>query len=340
MDKIDYLTKLSEALYAAGYDDAYVLLCTEYASRLLENGLPVIFDTEHFSRILGVDREVINKYVFASDYYYTEATIPKKSGGVRILQIPSLELKRVQRWIVDSILKKIRISEYATGFCDGASIVRNATKHLKKECVVSMDIQDFFPSISFETVFRIFNYYGYTKELSFFFAKLCTYNNELPQGSPASPWLSNIACLKLDKRLAKLAERYESDYTRYADDITFSGSKYIGNIIKTSILILNDENFKVNERKTRVAFKKDRQEVTGLIVNNDSVRVDRRYKRSLWQEIYYCQKYGMSDHLNHINCNKAFYKEHLYGKVYFVNMVEPLEGKKMLEALDQIAWDY
>ena len=211
---------------------------------------------------------------------------------------------------------------------------------MNKECVISLDIKDFFPSVSFETVFRIFNYYGYTKELSFLFAKLCTYENYLPQGSPASPWISNISCLKIDKRLSRLAQTYEADYSRYADDITFSGSKHIGKIISISKKILQEEGFAINDKKTRIAYKKDRQEVTGLIVNNTDVRVNKKYKKSVWQEIYYCKKFGVSNHLKHIECNKAFYKEHLYGKAYFIHMVEPTEGRKMIAELNTIIWDY
>ena len=90
----------------------------------------------------------------------------------------------------------------------------------------------FFPSISFERVYRIFSYYGYTNEVSFILAKLCTFQNRLPQGSPASPYISNIACLKLDARLSALAQKYESNYSRYADDLSFSGGNDIKSIIK------------------------------------------------------------------------------------------------------------
>lgn len=340
MDKGEYLTKLRHQVEMAGYDNVYITLCTTYADQLLSNDLPVIFDSAHLAGLLGKDSETINKMIFSSQYYYSEAHIPKKSGGERILHIPALELKQIQRWIVDNILKRIPISNFATGFCDGSSIVKNAQPHLGKECVINLDIKDFFPSVSFKRVFRIFNYYGYTKEVSFYLARLCTYQNELPQGSPASPWLSNIVCLKLDKRLSTLAVCYKASYTRYADDITFSGSRHIKNLVKITQDILKDEGFMVNEKKVRIAYVSDRQEVTGLIVNNDSVRVDKRYKRSVWQEIYYCKKYGVSDHMQYTKCDRTFYKEHLYGKAFFINMVEPSEGKKIFDELDQIDWDY
>ena len=111
-----------------------------------------------------------------------------------------------------------------------------------------MDIEDFFPSINFERIFRIFVYYGYTKEVSWVLSKLCSYNSKLPQGSPASPYISNIACLKLDARLSALAGKYEAQYSRYADDITFSGNHDIKSIKKAVVEIVEDEGFRTCRR--------------------------------------------------------------------------------------------
>ena len=340
MDKDKYLTNLKKAIIEQGYRSRYIKLCLNYAERLLSNNLPVIFDVKHLALLVGETNGGLNSMIFGTEEYYREIHIPKKNGGERILHIPSLRLKQIQRWIVDSILVKMHISKYAKGFCKGGSIVKNAIPHLNKECIINLDLKDFFPSVSFKRVFRVFNYYGYTKEVSFALSRLCTLDNELPQGSPASPWLSNIVCLKLDKRLSSVATKYEAAYTRYADDITFSGSKYIQKLKTIAVGIISDEGFKVNDEKTRVKRRNERQEVTGLIVNNCAVKVSRKYKRSLWQEIYYCKKFGVSDHMSHTGCYFAFYKEHLYGKAYFINMVEPEEGKKLFEALDKIDWGY
>ena len=335
-----YLNKLESQLIAMKYEKLYIDKCKDYAEYLLKNDLPVIFDIAHLSKLIGTDVDFLTKLVFSQDLFYKEAHIPKKSGGVRILNIPSLELKYIQRWILDNILSKIKISRFATGFCNDCSILDNAKYHLNKQCVINIDIQDFFPSISFNRVFKVFAYYGYTKEVSFFLAKLCTYEDELPQGSPASPMLSNIVNLKLDARLSALAEKYEATYSRYADDITFSGNGGIKKLIKLAENILVDEGYEINSKKTRVAYKHQRQEVTGIIVNGEKLRINKKYKRELNQEIYYCTKYGVKHHMEKTNNTKAFYKEHLYGKAYFVYMVEPEIGKSMLKNLDGIQWDY
>ena len=133
--------------------------------------------------------------------------MPKKNGGVRIINIPSADLKYIQRWILKYILNNIHVSEHANGFVKSKSILTNAQNHVNSECIVNIDLKDFFPSIEFEQVFKIFKYYGYTKELSYTLAKLCTFQGVLPQGSPASPAITNIICLKLDKRLSSLGEK-------------------------------------------------------------------------------------------------------------------------------------
>lgn len=340
MNAEKYLKELENSILKAGYDEYYAAKCLRYATRLIDNKLPVIFDIKHFALLIGMSASDMTKILFAEECFYTHGKIPKKSGGHRELDMPSVEVKYIQRWILDNILEKIHISEYAIGFCKRKSILDNAKLHINKHCIVNMDIKDFFPTITYEQVFRMFLYFGYTREVSFALAKLCTFNGRLPQGSPASPYLSNILCLKLDARLSALAKKYEADYSRYADDITFSGNRDIKNIAKVAISIIKDEGFEVNDKKTRILYPHQRQEVTGLLVNGNRIRICKKYKKALYQELYYCSKYGVENHLQKIGCNRSFYKEHVYGKIYFVNMVEPDEAKKMFEIAKSIQWDY
>lgn len=340
MNKEEYLNKLENLILKSGYDEYYAAKCLRYATRLIDNGLPVIFDMKHLALLIGTQASDIAKILFAEERFYTSGKIPKKSGGYRELDMPSLDVKYIQRWILDNILEKIRISEYAMGFCRNKSILDNARIHINKHCIVNMDIKDFFPTITYEQVFRMFLYFGYTREISFTLAKLCTFDGRLPQGSPASPYLSNILCLKLDARLSALARKYEASYSRYADDITFSGKKDIKSIVDVAISIILDEGFIINDKKTRILYPHQRQEVTGLLVNGDKIRICKKYKRELYQELYYCSKYGVENHLQKIGCNKSFYKEHVYGKIYFVNMVEPNEAEKMFAIAKNIQWDY
>lgn len=339
-DKEQYINELKVEV-GKKYGKYYTNICVKYAQKLLDNNLPVIFDFEHLSLLLGINKKKLAALVFGEEeIFYKKVLIPKKRGGTRELLIPNNTLKYIQKWILNNILNSIRVSNSAKGFEKNKCILDNAIVHINQECIINMDIKDFFPSITIEKVFKIFNYYGYTKEVSFILSKLCTYRGILPQGSPASPKIANVVCLKLDKRISKLSDKYEAKYSRYADDITISGKKGIESIIKIVEPIVKDEGFILNRKKTRVAYNNKRQEVTGLNLNSGRVTIPREYKRKLLQEIYYCQKYGVEGHLRHIKCEKAFYKEHLYGKAYFINMIEPDIANKILTELDKIDWTY
>lgn len=271
---------------------------------------------------------------------YKTFTIPKKSGGVRIIEAPDSELKLRQRWIKENILEKLSCSNYAKGFRKGNSIVDNAVTHVGKELVISIDLQDFFPTIKYCDVYRLFKYIGYNNQVSHLLTKICTnQNNVLPQGSPASPYISNLVLLKLDKRLSSLAEKLQCSYTRYADDITFSGNKNRSSIINLVQSIIEDEGFTINKDKLRYEYWYQKQEVTGLVVNK-KLSVPKSITNEIQNAIYYCKKYGVENHMQKIGCNKSFYKEHLYGIAYFIKMIDNNRGLQYINALNEINWPY
>ncbi len=334
-----YINRLNEAFNETEYDDLYRRICIEYASKLLNKELPVIFDKKHLSMLMGVEETTLNYYIASTDNFYTECSIAKKSGGYRHISMPSYNLKKIQRWILDNILYKVRINKSAKGFVKNMSIVDNAISHINKDIVVSIDLENFFPSIEFRKVFIMFYGLGYTKELSYAFSKLVTYKGKLPQGSPASPCIANIILRKLDSRLSGLARYIKCDYTRYADDITFSGSKNIYDYINTILDIIEDEGFIVNLSKLKIRYSNTRQEVTGIIVN-EKLSVKREFKKKLRQHIHYCKKFGVYNHLKYIGQeDKFFYKDYLYGHAYFIKMIEPECGEKFINQLDSINWN-
>lgn len=337
---MSYVQKLKDKMIAQGEDENYIELCVSYAQKLCNNGVPVIFDFKHLSLLLGYEPSELAFYLFASeDSFYTQMQIPKKSGGMRNIEIPSDRLKGIQRWILRNVLGNIEEHEACYGFTKGKSIYDNAFLHVGKQCVLNMDLKDFFPSITQKDVFNIFYQRGYTKKVSYYLAKLLTKDEILPQGSPASPQISNIVAKHLDKRLSELAKQYNATYSRYADDLTFSGSSNIKNMIPIVTRIIQEEAFQVNEKKTRYSFYFQRQEVTGLIVNK-KVSVPKEYLREMYKEIYYCKKFGVSSHLKKTENPKSFFKEYMYGKAYFINMVDKEIGQKILCELDTILWEY
>lgn len=217
---------------------------------------------------------------------YTKFYIPKKSGGQREIKAPVEKLKRIQA-ALNLLLQTIYTTqEHAYGFVPGKSIKDNAAVHAGAAFVFNVDVKDFFPSIYFGKIKKIlqlapFNLTGDREKIAFTIANLCTEDGVLPQGAPTSPILTNIICHRLDSRLSNFAKRYNANYSRYADDISFSCSKFIfTKRFKARLTqILSDNKFTLNEEKTRMQGKAYRQEVTGLTVN-EKVNVNRHYLRS------------------------------------------------------------
>lgn len=302
-------------------------------------GLPLILGRSHFAQRAGLDEAELIDLIQHKHAHYEQAMIPKKSGGRRILWCPDASMKKVQKYILREILEKLPVSPQAMGFVRGRSILENARIHIGKQTVINMDLQNFFPGIHYKQVYEIFHFYGYDKYTSDLLTSLCTFNKRLPQGAPTSPALSNLVCLKLDKRLAGLASVYHADYSRYADDITFSGNYGIDHLVQLASGIIADEGFRVNWSKTRIAYEYQKQMVTGLNVNDGCVTIDKKYLKKLRQEIYYCRRYGVRDARAYKWQPVGNYKQELYGKACFVYMVDREAGRRILEELGSIDWD-
>ncbi|WP_263703493.1 retron St85 family RNA-directed DNA polymerase [Bacillus thuringiensis] len=332
---IDNLKKIMED---EQFDEDYINLCVTYATSLDEKGLPIIFDAIHLAKLIGIGTKELYSYYELAPTLYKTAVIPKKTGGSRNLNAPSENLKYIQKWILENVLYRIDTSKVATGFVPQKSIVDNAKPHVGKQCVINLDIKNFFPSIKYIWIYKLFESLGYTRHLSMLFAGLCTLNNELPQGAPSSPYLSNLICERLDSRLSDLANHIGACYTRYADDLTFSGNKEIVKYIKLIKRVIKEEQFEVNEKKVRVQFSYHQQMVTGLIVNN-KLSVPQKTKKYLRQQIYYAKKYGVSSSLDKQGFTKSNYSGHLYGLAYFIKMVEPKCGIEFIKELGQIDWE-
>lgn len=318
-----------------------VELVEEYKSRLEANRLPVIYNLRHLRILLGIRKDEQDLFFGRKrNELYHSFLIPKKNGKMRQIEAPSQRLLKYQQWIKRKILDVIPCSESAKGFKKNTSILDNAMPHVGKKTVINLDIKDFFPSVKYTQIFRVFHYYGYNRQVSHLLTKMCTNSkNVLPQGAPTSPGIANIVMLKLDKRMTCLAEANRCDYTRYADDITLSGDERIVKLVPLLKQIINEESFTVNEEKVRVQYASQRQEVTGLTVNK-KVSVSKRTIKEIEYAIYYCSKYGVEEHMKRIKCDKAFYKEHLYGLAYYIHMIDKEKGLRYLEQLDHILWPY
>ncbi|HCG5682350.1 TPA: retron St85 family RNA-directed DNA polymerase [Vibrio parahaemolyticus] len=246
-------------------------------------GLPALTSLEELANAMKLGSNTVRSLSISSNSLYKTYNEPKKSGGVRKISQPCRELKAIQSWILRNILDRLHCSPYSKGFEKGKSILDNAQPHVGASYLLSMDLEDFFPSISAYKVYGIFRTIGYNKEMSKLFTNLCTYYDSLPQGAPTSPKLANLTCSRLDSRIQGYAGPKGITYTRYADDITLSANTAI-KIEKAKIFIqkiIESEDLKVNEFKTKVCGTKRQKKVTGLVLSDNNVGIGQAKYREL-----------------------------------------------------------
>ncbi len=328
------------------------------ADKLSQWNLPLFTDAASLAKAMNIPVNELRFLAFSRKVsrttHYKRYYIPKKSGGQRLISAPMSRLKKAQHWILNHLLYPIEIHQAAHGFLPQRSIVTNATPHIGAEIVINIDLKDFFPSVTYRRVKGLFRTLGYSEAAATILSLLCTEpdmdeaeldgqtwfiaNGEryLPQGSPASPALTNLLCARLDSRLSGLAKKFGFTYTRYADDMTFSasgtGTKKV-NIVKRNIgLIIEEEGFTLHPDKTRIMRKGSRKEVTGLVVN-DKPSVERKTLRKFRALLFQLQTEGLagkkwgssSDVLSAIE-----------GYANFVYMVDHAKGAKLQAQVKEI----
>ncbi len=334
-----------------------------YSDNLIKQNLPVIFSLDHFARIIGKNRNDIIDIIQNRGYHYSYYLIKKRRGGFRRIIAPHKNIKFLQDWIKLNILDKVPVHSACTGFVKEKSIVDNAKQHLNSHTILNLDLENFFETITEKRVFGIFKKIGYHPNLAIEFAKICTvylpdekferldevvkkhfeeYFNlaepVLVQGASTSPTISNIACLHLDNRFASMSNKLGINYSRYADDITFSGNPENLPSISFCSRIISEENFKVNQSKIGLYKKGHKQIVTGLLING-SIRIPKKFKKEVFRHLYFCKKFGPSKHFELLAPNKSYTKEWLVGKILFVNLVEPEVAKLMFAKVKEIDWE-
>lgn len=336
---MSFLNQVVESLKNRNYDINLILKVQEYTSKLIDANVPVIYDLKHLSLYLDVSEKKLNAIIENPELSYNKRIIVSKRRKKREIYIPNDQLKYIQKWILENILYKISASKYSKGFTPNKSTYDNALPHINKAYVLNIDFQDFFINISSEQIFNIFSKIGYSDKVSAYLTKLSSYNGILPQGAPSSPYISNLVCLELDNKIGKFISNKDINYTRYADDLSFSSNTDLSLFIEQIESIILEENFKINKNKFRLQKWYERQMVTGLVVNT-KVNVPRKYYRQIKQEIFYCKRYGVASHMEKRGYIYSNYKYHLYGKALYIKMINPEKGKKLIEELDEILWQY
>lgn len=287
-------------------------------NKLQSYHLPVIKDDKELASFLDIEYKELRFLAYHRDVVYMDHyhhySILKKNGKERSIAAPKGLLKDVQRKILHNILENIPLSAQTHGFTKDKSIVTGAKSHtVSPFLLINMDIENFFPTITFERVRGMFCAFGYSPYISSLLAMLCTYcermpievkgktafvktsSRILPQGSPASPMITNIICRRLDHKLSNLSSEYGCNFTRYADDLSFSFTDDTPHVDVNRFIfhvhrVVEQEGFKVNNSKTRYLRNNNRQSITGIVINNEEIGVPKIWIKKMRAAIHNARK--------------------------------------------------
>lgn len=286
--------------------------------------------------------------------HYRYRVLTKRSGGIRLIEAPKERLKALQRQILAQILDRIPPHPSVHGFVHGRSIRSFAAPHMKQRVILRMDLADFFPSISRARIQAMFRIAGYPESVADLLGGICTNvaprdiakgeawefygRSHLPQGAPTSPALANICAWRMDRRLCSLAEACGAVYTRYADDLAFSGDEAFERCIErfaTHVAeIVEEEGFRVNHHKTRIMPQSVRQHLAGLVANQ-RVNVRRAEFDLLKAILTNCVRHGPESQNRD---GHPRFREHLEGRVAFVESINPAKARRLRAILEGIRW--
>ena len=230
-----------------------------------------------------------------------------------------MNTKKLKSALQLKALSNKAISKYAKAYHKGISLKDNAIPHINKKIILKLDIKDFFENISFIDIYNsCFPIEYFPKSVGMLLTYLCTYDEHLTQGSPTSAYISNLVMKEFDEVIGAWCDDKNISYTRYSDDMTFSGDFKPSEVIIKVRKMLYKLGLQLNNDKIHVITKSSSQFVTGIVVN-EKAQVDSKYRKKIRQEIYYIEKYGLSSHLTRLNIkDKNQYINSLYGKILYV----------------------
>jgi RNA-directed DNA polymerase len=320
---------------------------------------------EWLADVRGLERTVEHEKLRNYRYRWT----PRRSGLPRLIEAPKARLKEIQRWVLREILNLVPAHDAAHGFIGGRSVLTHAAVHIGHPIVLRIDLRDFFASVSAGRVYGIFRTLGYDRGLAHTLTGLCSnsipamvWNGterpsqpqliqahfwlgrqlatpHLPQGAPTSPALANLAAFALDRRLSGLGSAFNLSYSRYADDLVFSGSRLTDGANRTLLQmtgrIVKAEGFRVNQDKTSMRTAAQRQLVTGIVVNARPNVPRPEYDRL--KAILH--RIAIDGPGSYDPARPVDLRAHLRGQVAWVNAVNPRRGEKLRRIFDTINWD-
>lgn len=318
-----------------------------------------LIDLASLLDIHPVDLGWVTSYSNTTQHYHYRRHKKRGTSAKRLIEIPKPLLKMAQSALLKNIVETVPNHESSCAFQLGKSVFDFVNPHTNKDFSLKMDLKDFFPSITSGRVFRIFHALGYPETIAKTLTRTCTnstpidllekakmplvdrhlFNSpHLPQGAPTSPALANLAAFRLDCRLAGLAKSEGANYTRYADDLLFSGDREFHRKAKrfhaTVLAVIYDEGFLPNPRKTRFMPKSKSQRAAGLIFN-EKPNVSRPEFDRLKAILSNCVRHDWESQNRE---SHPEFREQLLGRIQWVASSNPARGEKLRSIFEQVKW--
>ena len=341
--------------------------------------LPALDDLDDVARFVDVTGSELDWFADPRHWARTATDVPLQhyrvshrvapSGAIRVLEAPKARLKGIQRLLLDEVVSLVPPHDAARGFRPGGSVRSYAAPHAGRSVVLRLDLESFFASVTVGRVYGIWRAAGYPEPVAHCLAGLMTCVlplsswravprpasdalldahwrlgrrlavPHLPQGAPTSPAVANLSAFRLDVRLTALARSWGGRYTRYADDLAFSGGRGWGTgtsrLLEAVDEIVRDEGFRLNPRKTGVMPRAGRQTLGGLVVNQRP-RVGRAEVDVLRAILHNCRRHGPS---SQNRAEHPAFQEYLRGRIAWVAQHDPVRGARLLAEHEAISWD-
>ncbi len=298
---------------------------------------------EHLSQRLNISEDQIIK-ISANPLYWPTREVLKQNGKTREFNVPKNELKYIQKQIYDKLLKTLEMPASYHGAVHGRSSITNAAMHVSKKVVKTFDIKSFFPSVRCERVYEVFvNDLGCCPDIGRILTRLTTHNYCLPQGASTSAFLACLVFKKAEKRISNMLKGKGIAFTVYIDDICFSsnGSEInFNNLIKN---ILNQCGFSINMEKLNkkgVMYRHERQEVTGIVVN-EKINAKKENYRDMRALLNNCLKNGVDSQKEKyfVKNKKPLSKESILGKISWIKRINLSKGQNLEMIFNQVQWN-
>lgn len=356
-------------------------IATAEKTRLSDPSVPPLFSLMHVAHHTGVDVQTLRRLVERKDNAdYKVFLLAKGAGrkgnqrGYRVIAVPRLELKAVQRWICDHILKQQRPHAASTAYSPQSDLLSAVRPHLGCRWLVKLDLRAFFDSVSEVSAYKVFRRIGYQPLVAFELARLCTrlgrdtpwrqhprwrsrgssrysittYSSRrvghLPQGAPTSPMLSNLVMRTFDESMTALANRRGFAYSRYADDLAFSTRASASRnectaLIHEAYRLIGRYGLAPNLSKTKISPPGARKLLLGLLVDGDEARLTKDFRKRLGTHLHYLKTFGPVEHAKRRDFESVFgLRNYLMGLAHYARQVDPRFGGEVLQKLREVPW--